>query len=138
MVRFVLIFNYLQKLYFFKWVSFYSLKCQSTNTILLCALKQVCHPYKVFFLEQGGFVISNSFWHLYSIHINLSNQPFAMDYGILSHQFPILYHCSSVDRTLFHEYPSYIPMSSFDTHVATVSGSWVSSQLFFTPNRASF
>ena len=25
------------------------------------------------------------FWHLYSIHINLSNQPFATDYGIINH-----------------------------------------------------
>ena len=87
MVSFVLFFNYLQKLYFFKWVFLYSLKTHSTNTIFLFALKQVCHPYEVLLLQQGGFVISNTFWHLYSIHINLSIQHFATDYGIPIHQF---------------------------------------------------
>ena len=137
MVSFVLIFNYLQKLYFSKWVFFYSLKCQSTNTIFLCALKQVCHFYKVLLLQQGGFVISNTFWHFYSLHINLSIQHFYHGLWYSKLLVPCFYHCSSMDRTLFHEYPSSKPMLSFGAHATAISGIGVSSQLFFTPNRAS-
>ena len=137
MVSFVLIFNYLQKLYFFKWVFFYSLKTHSTNTIFVFALKQVCHPYKVLLLQQGGFVISNTFWHLYSFHIKLSIQHFATDYGILSHQFLASTIVLPWLGSLFHEYHLYMPLSSFGTHTITISGPGVSSQLFFMPNRAS-
>ena len=89
MVSFVLIFHYLQKFYFSKWVFSYSLKIHSTNTIFLFALKQVFHHYQVLLLQQGGLSFPIHFWHLYSIHINLSIQHFATDYGIISHQFPI-------------------------------------------------
>ena len=49
------------------------------------------------------------FWHLYSIHINLSNQHFSIDYGILKPLVPCFYHCSSVDRTLFFLMSIFLP-----------------------------
>ena len=137
MVSFVLIFNYLQKLYFFKWVFFYSLKIHSTNTIFLYALEQVFHYYKVLLLQQGGFFISNTFWHLYPIHINLSIQHFSTDYGIISHQFPVFTIVLPWIGPLFHEYLPLTPMLSFNTHATTVSSTGVYFYLFFTPNRAS-
>ena len=120
MVSLFWFFNYLQKLYFFKWVFFYSLKIQSTNTIFLYALEQVCHFYKVLLLQQGGFVISNTFWHLYSFHINLSIQHFSTDYGIISHQFPVFTIVLPWIGPVFHEYLPFKPMLFFGAHAATV------------------
>ena len=130
--------NYLQNKYFVKWVFFYSLKRQLTNTIPFVPWNRFTNFFKVLMLLQGGCC---SFQHMlasYHSTLTLVINIFAMDYGILSHQSLVSTIVLPWLGSLFMSIILICHCHPLILISVTVLGLGVSSQLLFTTNRASY